>query len=108
MKTLEDYNKALPYRKTNDDKIGNILVKMLEFYGLKDKFMEVRVKNYWNEQMGTTIVSYTKAIYIKNNKLFIQLNAASLRQELSFAKEKIKKMMNDLLGEEYLVEVVLI
>jgi hypothetical protein len=108
MKTLEDYHNALPYRKTNDEKIGNLLVKMLEFYGLKDKFMEVRVKNYWHEQMGPTISEFTKNIFVKNKKLFIQLSATSLRQELSYAKDKIKKMMNDLLDEEYLEDVILV
>ena len=108
MKSLEEHNKSLPYRKTNDDKIGNILVKMLEYYGLKDKFNEVRIKNYWKEQMGVTVSEHTKLIFVKNNKLYIQITAAGLRQELSFAKDKILKMMNDYLGEEFILEVILV
>lgn len=108
MKSLKDYHHQLPYRKTNDDSLGNILVKMLEAYGLKHKLMEVRIKNYWLEQMGPSIAGYTKSIFVKHQKLFVQLNAASLRQELSYGKDKIKQMINESLGEEYLKEIVLL
>jgi len=108
MKSLEDHHRSLPYRKTNDDTLGNILTKMLEVYGLKDKFMEVRIKNYWKEQMGASIASYTKTIFVKKQTLFVQLTAASLRQELSYGKEKIITMMNELLGEDYLKTIVLL
>jgi hypothetical protein len=108
MKSLEDYHNQLPYRKTNDDKIGNILLKMMEHYGLKAKFNEVRIKNYWKEQMGQTVADYTSNIYVKNNVLFIQISAASLRQELSFAKSKILKMMNEYLGEDFIHEVIIL
>ena len=108
MKTLEELNKSLPYRKTNDDTVGNIVMKMLEAYGLKDKFIEVRIRNFWNENMGASIAEYTKSIFVKNHKLFIKISAASLRQELSYAKEKIKSMINESLKEEYVHEVVLL
>jgi predicted nucleic acid-binding Zn ribbon protein len=107
MKSLEDYNRELPYRKNTEQTLGTVLLKMLEAYGLKDKMQEVRIKNYWMEQMGPSIASYTKSVFVKNHKVVIRLQSASLRQELSYAKEKIKKMFNDLLGEEYVEEVVL-
>jgi hypothetical protein len=72
MKTLEDYHNALPYRKTNDDKFSNIIVKMMEAYGLKDKLMEFRIKKFWKEEMGPQINNYTKTIYSNNRKVFIQ------------------------------------
>lgn len=108
MKSIEEHNASLPYRKSNDDTLGNILLKMLEAYGLKDKMQEVRIKNYWKEQMGPSIANYTKALFVKNKKVFIRLESAALRQELSYAKEKIKQMFNDLLKEEYVEEVILL
>lgn len=107
MKSLEEYNRQLPYRKTNDDTLGNILLKMLEAYGLKDKMQEVRIKNYWTEQMGPSIATYTKSVFVKKRKVYIRLQSSALRQELSYGKEKIKKMFNELLKEDYVEEVVL-
>jgi hypothetical protein len=108
MKSIEDYHNQLPYRKTNDDNFGNILLKMIEHYGLKSKFNEVRIKNYWKEQMGLTVADYTNNIYVKNNTLYIHISAAGLRQELSYAKSKILKMMNEYLGEDFVHEVIIL
>jgi hypothetical protein len=108
MKTLEDYHNALPYRKTNDDKFSNIIVKMMEAYGLKDKLMEFRIKKFWKEEMGPQINNYTKTIYSNNRKVFIQLSSSSLRQELSYGKDKIMKMMNESFSEDYVEEIILL
>jgi hypothetical protein len=37
--------------------------------------------------------------------LFVQLNNAALKQELSYGREKIKKMLNKEVGEEVLLDV---
>jgi hypothetical protein len=108
MKTLEDYHNALPYRKTNDDKFSNIIVKMMEVYGLKDKLMEYRIKKFWSEELGTQINNYTKTVYVKNRKVFVQLSSSSLRNELSYGKDKIKKMMNESFNEEYVEDIILL
>ena len=108
MKTLEDYHNALPYRKTNDDKFSNIIVKMMEVYGLKDKLMEYRIKKFWAEELGTQINSYTKTVYVKNKKVFVQLSSSSLRNELTYGKDKIKKMMNESFNEEYVEDIILL
>jgi hypothetical protein len=106
MKSLEEYHNSLPYRKNNDERFGNVLLKMLEVYGLKDKMMEFRIRKYWNDEMGPTICNYTKSVFVKNRRVFIQLTSASLRQELSYAKEKIKKLLNEYLGEDYVEEII--
>jgi hypothetical protein len=108
MKTLEDYHNALPYRKTNDDKFSNIIVKMMEVYGLKDKLMEYRIKKFWAEELGTQINSYTKTVYVKNKKVFVQLSSSSLRNELAYGKDKIKKMMNESFKEDYVEDIILL
>jgi hypothetical protein len=108
MKTLEDYHNALPYRKTNDDKFSNIIVKMMEVYGLKDKLMEYRIKKFWAEELGTQINSYTKTVYVKNKKVFVQLSSSSLRNELTYGKDKIKKMMNESFKEDYVEDIILL
>lgn len=108
MKTLEEYHRCLPYRKSNDDSIGNLLVKVIELNGMKEKFSEYKVKRFWNSTMGEKIASLTNSIFLKNGKLFIQINSASLKQELTFGKDKIKKIVNEMLKEDYVTEVILL
>jgi hypothetical protein len=100
-------NAKIPYRKTNEELVGGLFMRMLKAYGIQDKYFESRAKQIWHETMGPTISGYTQNIYVKNRKLFITISSASLRQEISFSKEKIKKFINDDLGEEFIKGVVI-
>ena len=55
--------------------------------------------------MGPSVTKYTVNIEVEKRILFVQLNNAALKQELSYAREKIKKMLNDEVGEEVLLDV---
>ena len=55
--------------------------------------------------MGSSVAKYTVNIEVEKRILFVQLNNAALKQELSYAKERIKKMLNDEIGEEVLLDV---
>ena len=51
------------------------------------------------------MTKYTVKIEVEKHILFVKLSNAALKQELSYAREKIKKMMNDEVGEEVLIDV---
>ena len=57
--------------------------------------------------MGKTISTYTRDIRVKDNVLYVTIESASLRSELHFGREKIRGLLNDELGEEFLKEVVI-
>jgi predicted nucleic acid-binding Zn ribbon protein len=57
--------------------------------------------------MGRTIATYTRDIRMKDNVLYVTIESASLRAELQFGREKIKTIMNEEIGEEYIKEVVI-
>ena len=61
----------------------------------------------WYEMMGPTITKYTKSINLRKTTLYITIESAALKQELSFSKEKIKDRMNEELGEEHIQTVVI-
>ena len=94
-------------RKTNDQPFKEVLEQWLKTYKHKSKLNQTRVAEAWRTMMGPTISTYTKHVYIRKNTLFIQIEAASLRQELSYAKEKIMKNLNARLGEEVIKKVVI-
>jgi len=103
---LEKYHKHTRYRKTNDETLGQVLTRLIAAYGHKDKYYQARLRNYWADMMGPTITKHTRELRIrKNGHLYIMIGAASLRQELTFAKEKIKINLNEALGEDYIQEV---
>lgn len=104
---LERENKKLRYRQTNDEPVGNVVLRMLKAYGIQDKYFEARAKQLWHETMGPTISGYTQNIYVKNRKLYITISSSSLRQEISYSKEKIKKFINEGIGQEFIKAVMI-
>lgn len=94
-------------KKRNDFTLAEAMKAMIEEYRLGSQLSEARVKSLWNERMGKTISTYTSDVTVRRNVLYISILSAPLRQELSYAKEKIRAMMNEALGEEFVKEVVI-
>lgn len=91
----------------NEVTLKEALKAMIEHYRLKGKLNQNRIKSLWVEKMGPSIASYTKDIRLYKKKLYITIDSAALRQELSYGRDKIKNMLNEALGEEYIEEVVI-
>ncbi|MEM0993385.1 MAG: DUF721 domain-containing protein [Bacteroidota bacterium] len=73
----------------------------------KHRLYQAKVKAHWTKTMGNSIVRHTTEVKIYRKKLFISVNSAPLRQELSYGKDKIQAMMNEMLGEPFLEGVVI-
>ncbi len=94
-------------KKHNDQKLDDILKDMVSSYRLKPKLHQTKIRTIWAELMGPGIDKYTKHLSLRKNKLFITIDSAPLKQELHFGKDKIKDLVNEQLGEEYVEEVVI-
>jgi len=94
-------------KKHNDQRIDEVLKNLVGGYKYKSKLYKNKLATTWETLMGSTISKYTSRISIRNKKLFVTIDSAPLKQELSFAKDKIKRLMNDELGENYIDEVVI-
>jgi len=91
-----------------------------EFFKLKDLLQDVYKENKltkgmrqmlveekWAMLMGKGVVSYTQSVTLTGKTLFVKLNSSVLREELSYGKEKIIKMMNQELGEKIITRIIL-
>jgi Dna[CI] antecedent, DciA len=94
-------------RKKNDVTLAEAMQAMLKEFDLKSRFDETRVQTLWGKLMGKTIATYTTRIYVHKNVLHLTIVSAPLKQELSFAKDKIKHLINEEMGEQYIKEVVI-
>jgi predicted nucleic acid-binding Zn ribbon protein len=94
-------------RNKNDQSISEVMKEMIQEYKLEPQLNESRVKSLWNELMGKTIASYTSHISVRKNVLYLTILSAPLRHELSFAKDKIRDLLNVELGETFIKEVVI-
>lgn len=87
--------------------IGDVLEQLIKNSKLSSGLRSCQIEEVWERRMGMTISKYTDKVFILNNTLFIETSTASLRNELHFQREDIKRMVNTELGEMVIQEVVI-
>lgn len=87
--------------------IGEAIQKFLDQSRIKGSIQALQVEEVWEQIMGKTIARYTDSIKIIDKTLFICTSVAPLKQELVFQKEKIKSRVNEALGHQVILEVVI-
>jgi len=58
--------------------------------------------------MGAGVANYTDEVKIQNGTLIVRLSSSALREELSYGKDKIIKMINEELGEQLVKKLMLV
>ena len=94
-------------RISNESGIALVLQEIIDKNKWQLGLDEVNVKEAWRKLMGNGVNNYTKNILLKGSTLYVELNSSVLRQELSFGKDKIVKLLNDELEREVVKSVVL-
>ena len=69
---------------------------------------QISVTDAWAKLMGNGIVSHTTKVELNGKTLIVNLKSSVLREELSYGKEKIIKMMNEDLGENLISRIILL
>jgi len=92
-------------KKEGEKLIGEIFGEVFKTGKLGPQFYHQKISNIWHSQMGPSISGYTKALNLRKRKLYIHIESAPLKQELSMSKDKILEMINRELKEPYLKEI---
>ena len=88
-------------------KIKSILDNIIDNSSLKVGLNNVKIQSVWKKMMGSNINSYTSDISLKKRTLYVKLSSSVLREELSYGKEKIIKILNEEFGEVIIDKIVL-
>jgi len=88
--------------------IKDLMKDVLQDNKLQKGIDLLTIKEAWAEVMGSGVQSYTNDIQFKNNILYIKLSSSVLREELSYGKEKIIKLMNEKLNKVLIKNVKLL
>lgn len=91
----------------NTKRLSEVLKLFKDKKNLSDGLNQVEVQRAWSEQMGPAIEKHTLKTYLKKNTLFVRLDSAVLREELSYGKTKIINNLNESIGEELIKKIVL-
>lgn len=93
--------------KKNDEPIKNILKNYVRQNKISPGYLNTHIKTIWESKLGATINNYTSALKLSNGKLYVTIDSAPLRHELSMGKDKIKNLLNGEVGEEVIKEVII-
>ncbi len=68
---------------------------------------KVSAEEAWHTVMGDAISKYTTRINLDRDILYIDLSSSVLREELSYGKEKIVRLLNEELGKDLIKKIIL-
>jgi hypothetical protein len=94
-------------RFNEESPIGDVLKQFITQNKLESGMDVVNVRDAWKNLMGNGVNNYTTEIQLKGKTLYVALSSAVLREELSYGKDKIIKMINEELKKEIVNQLVL-
>lgn len=85
--------------------LGHAIQAYLNEVGIRNRMKIEAAIADWGRIMGLAIAAKTGKIWHKDGVLYVQMTDPAWRSELTFAKTKIKDVMNAEMGEELIQEV---
>lgn len=101
--------KKNPYkdlRTAETSTVKSAIHELLNTYKIKDKFTATQITASWGTLMGEPIARRTEKVYMKDKKLFVKLNSAPLKNELSLSKQKVKNLFQQEFGDNAVEDIV--
>jgi hypothetical protein len=95
-------------RKSNSQKIGEVISDYLREMKIERKLLEARLVNCWPQVAGPTIARQTEKVYIRGTTYYVRLGSPVLKNELSYMKTRIVEVLNDHAGEKFITRIVLL
>lgn len=92
----------------NEKPLGEIIAEFLEHRGMTKKLDETRVIESWRQVVGNLIANHTENIYMKHSVLYIVLDSAVIKQEVSYAKQTLIKTLNDTAGKRIVSDIFIL
>ena len=92
--------------------MNNLELKILVNTFLKENKLEkgllnIEVKKAWFEMMNNGVANYTTDVSLRKKTLYIKLSSPALKEELSYGKEKLIKLINERLKGNVVEKIIL-
>src|SRR4030042_807135 len=87
------------------DKMGGVLDRLVERWGLKRNLREQGVFAVWDACVGETLAAHAQPDSIHQGRLLVTVTDPAWIQSLQFLKDDIKKKLNALLGRAVVTDL---
>jgi predicted nucleic acid-binding Zn ribbon protein len=95
-------------RENNSFSIEDLMQLFIKENNLTKGMQKIKIEETWNKMMGQGVATHTTSVKLQNKTLVIHLTSSVLREELSYGKDKIVKMMNEEIGENVISKLLLV
>ena len=97
----------MSFRVPNEQTLGTVIRELLVTLQIEDKLKETQMIASWEEIVGKMIAKHTKSLRIVKRVLYVEVDSAALRNELTYLREKIKKKQKKRAGDNLIDEVII-
>jgi hypothetical protein len=97
-----DVNKRI----REESSIQDLLKIFIKENNLDKGIDNLDVRAAWKNLLGPGIANYTLDILLKRDVLYVALSSPIVREELTYGKSKIIRMINEELGKEVITDIV--
>lgn len=87
--------------------LKEVLNRVIDDQGMRQKMMETDVKQNWEKIVGKMIASQTLGLFFQEGKLTIQISSATLKNELKYSRNKIIEIINTHAGFELIDDILI-
>jgi predicted nucleic acid-binding Zn ribbon protein len=94
-------------KKSNLIKLGDAIDQLFKQEKLDIKMSQFMIKKNWKDIVGEMVANNTDDVSFNTKTVFVMLNSAALKHEVSFRKEEIVNSINKFCGYK-LVDTIVI
>jgi len=94
-------------RENDSFLIKDLMQIFINENNLTKGMQKIQIEETWKKLMGQGVSGYTISVKLQNKTLVVQLSSSVLREELTYGKEKIIKMINEEMGENIISKIIL-
>jgi hypothetical protein len=88
--------------------INQLVKKLIEQSPHRHKLEEASIIDAWYRAMPLMVRRRTEQIYVRQNKVFVKLNSAPLRQELQNTKHQVLKILQPYITDYAIADIMFI
>ncbi len=91
---------------SNEHRLKEIISTLIGQYRLGGKLNAIKITESWEGVVGPMIKKHTLELKVKNSKLFVKLDSPSLKNELSYSRQKLITLLNKAVGSEVINDII--
>ncbi len=93
-------------RRQEAETVGSIIKRILVENNLDNRLAEQQILDHWIDVVGPSINQHTISRFISKGVLYVKLNSAPLRNELTFHKQRLIVELNRLVAQNIINDII--